>query len=131
MVIEGGGTGINRKIVDPKKIRENRVKFWKSRIQVHFAVIRDFPPEVPSIASSSRSLIIVQPHTTEIFSSDEQILILTDLSIGQTLKLWYAVGLEIKADPLNSRDRWASIVIPNTATVSATALDYQESEGNE
>ncbi|KAH6691118.1 hypothetical protein BKA61DRAFT_283800, partial [Leptodontidium sp. MPI-SDFR-AT-0119] len=63
-VIEGGGIELNRKIVDLKKIRENRVKFWKSGIHVHFAVIRDFPPEAPSIASSSRSLIETQESQT-------------------------------------------------------------------
>ncbi|KAG4432921.1 hypothetical protein IFR05_011592 [Cadophora sp. M221] len=63
-VIGGGGTDLNRKIVDLKKIRENRAKFWKSGIQVHFAVIRDFPPEAPSIASGSRSLLETQESQT-------------------------------------------------------------------
>ncbi|KAH7419665.1 hypothetical protein BKA64DRAFT_22957 [Cadophora sp. MPI-SDFR-AT-0126] len=47
----------NRKIVNLKKIRENRGQFWRPGAYVHFAVIRDFPPEVPSLASRSRSLI--------------------------------------------------------------------------
>ncbi|KAK0108827.1 hypothetical protein ONS96_002669 [Cadophora gregata f. sp. sojae] len=54
-IIKEVGSDGARKIVDLKKVRENRSKFWRSGVYVYFAVVRDFPPEAPSMASRSRS----------------------------------------------------------------------------
>ena len=56
VIYEDGPEG-SRKIVDLKKIQEKRGHFRRSGAYVHFAVIRDLPPEAPSLASRSRSPI--------------------------------------------------------------------------